>query len=204
MKKEIINSIIITAGIVIIASLFFQAQVLKVSARVDSILGVTPGSLHFGIVFPGEKLYKSFTVTLNEINSDSVNYIIRHRPKPIWPEPAACGQHFVNEDAARLYCQNNPSNLNCCYPDLCKQLSEIPDGAPANDTGLLSPHQIEDVALGHLDKAENDLSDTWSIDLAVPCFEGECSQGYSGEPLPMDLEGKDFGCDLWVEVLEAG
>jgi len=59
-------------------------------------------------------------------------------------------------------------------------------------------------ARGRLAKSEGDLEDTWIIDLIVSCFQGMCAQDYSweefGPPLPPELEGETFGCDLWIEV----
>mgnify|MGYP001613098751 CR=1 FL=1 len=61
----------------------------------------------------------------------------------------------------------------------------------------------------------NDETDTWTIDLAVPCFGGFCAQDWaqfvkdvSGDQninpslytQSKDNEHKVFGCDLWVEV----
>ena len=58
---------------------------------------------------------------------------------------------------------------------------------------------------GILAKSLQDLVDVWTIDLHVPCFEGECAQdnvipvAYQLDPR---LEHQVFGCDLWIEVEE--
>jgi len=66
---------------------------------------------------------------------------------------------------------------------------------------------------GRLAKSEQDVLDTWVIDLAVPCFGGHCAQdwadfvhehnpGANPDDYDQDIknEHKVFGCDLWVEV----
>jgi len=105
-------------------------------------------------------------------------------------------------------------------PSLCPYLSKHPayaDDAPYEDFGIDAFHDPEDpanIATGTIDK-DWDKNDEWIIDLAVPCFEGHCAQDWgefvalyndSVNPddyiLPYELEGKDFGCDLWVEVTD--
>ncbi|MEK7138073.1 MAG: vWA domain-containing protein [Patescibacteria group bacterium] len=107
-------------------------------------------------------------------------------------------------------------------PFLCPYISKHSDGAPANDGNLNSfhePFQVSGNSIvwndtpGHLAKAQNDTVDNWIIDLAVPCFGGECAQDWASfvngfNPLanpddytqPTTDEHKIFGCDLWVEV----
>ncbi|MFH1111476.1 MAG: vWA domain-containing protein [Patescibacteria group bacterium] len=68
---------------------------------------------------------------------------------------------------------------------------------------------------GRLAKSEQDLSDSWNIDLKVPCFGQQCAQDWAefvadndGDNnanaedyiQPTDNESKIFGCDLWMEV----
>ena len=66
---------------------------------------------------------------------------------------------------------------------------------------------------GYLSKLANDHSDVWNIDLAVPCFGGNCAQdwadfvdGINPDANPddytqdIDNEHKIFGCNLWIEV----
>ena len=55
-------------------------------------------------------------------------------------------------------------------------------------------------ASGDLSKANP--SATWTIDLHSPCFKGQCAQDNvvpAEFQLPTNLEGTDFGCDLWIE-----
>lgn len=100
------------------------------------------------------------------------------------------------------------------YNDLCSHLSKVknPDDRfletdqPLYDTDVLVPHDPGTIAHGYLTKAGEDIIDIWDVDLKVPCFRGMCDQGYDpalyGEPLDPKLEGKDFGCDLWIEVTD--
>jgi len=74
------------------------------------------------------------------------------------------------------------------YPDLCPFLDEEVDGKP------YSSGQIESLTL------TSDESDLIEVKLTVPCFAGKCELGYVGPVLDLSLNGKTFGCDLWVEV----
>jgi uncharacterized protein YegL len=112
-------------------------------------------------------------------------------------------------------------------PMLCPYISKHPDGTPTNDGSLNSFHKPFEVinngikwndTAGHLAKSQQDTVDNWTIDLAVPCFGGQCAQDWlsfvrriSGNAemtqqeadqytQPTDNEHKVFGCDLWVEV----
>jgi len=98
------------------------------------------------------------------------------------------------------------------YNDLCSHLSKVknPDDRsletdkPSYDTDVTVPHDPGTIANGYLTKAGGDTEDIWDVDLKVPCFQGMCDQTYDptvyGLPLDPKLEGKDFGCDLWIEV----
>lgn len=70
-------------------------------------------------------------------------------------------------------------------------------------------------AVGYLSKLDGDTSDTWNIDLKVPCFGNHCAQDWESfvrgindaadlDPndyiQPIENEHKVFGCDLWIEV----
>lgn len=113
-------------------------------------------------------------------------------------------------------------------PSLCPYLSKHPDtvndqsATSTNDGTMPSFHEpfiIENNAVvwndtkGHLAKSEGDTIDNWLIDLAVPCFGGNCAQDWASFVAthndivnaddyiqPADTEHKVFGCDLWVEV----
>ncbi len=168
-----------------------------------------------------------------------VGYVIEQKPKPreefreaLGIEQARdwCHTH-VPDPLYRGYSASDPAwqeFLTNCYPTLCPYLSKHPDNLPArgpnalNDHGLPAFHNPEsEHATGTLVKFNangttigNDPSDTWTVDLAVPCFRGSCAQDWDAfvqghNPaatsttefqLPPDLEHQVFGCDLWVEV----
>ncbi len=204
----------------------FEAHVINVTAHIENALKVIPPEeLVFGTVFPQEYLTKNLFVTTSESFCNAgqrrvlnIDYKIVQKPKPIWPEPTACGQQFADEAAARTYCHANPSDMDCCYPSLCPYLSKDPvdnDAAPYTDYGVPAfhdPNATSSVAIGTINK-DNDLQDQWLIDLAVPCFSGHCAQDWAdfvhqynpnADPadyiLPYSLESATFGCDLWIEV----
>lgn len=120
-------------------------------------------------------------------------------------------------------------------PSLCEYISKHPDGVndeagvSTNDGSLNSFHKpftinqqtgaiVWNDTRGRLAKSDLDTKDTWTIDLAVPCFGGFCAQDWlqfvrdiTGNQdmtlaqanefvQSMDNEHKVFGCNLWVEV----
>ena len=108
-------------------------------------------------------------------------------------------------------------------PSLCEYISK--EGEKDNDGTTPSFHEPWTIVNhqivwldtpGRLAKSENDTTDTWTIDLAVPCFGGNCAQDWSDfvesinpNALPADQwiqpienEHKIYGCDLWIEVNE--
>ncbi|TAN57638.1 hypothetical protein EPN15_03355 [Patescibacteria group bacterium] len=217
----------------------FEAHVINVTAQIENALFVHPESLEYGTVFPQEHLNTSFFVTFSESFSESsqtrvgtIEYAIKQKPKPL---PAYVAQ--IGVDSARAWCHDNypqtpydpaitvwQDYLSRCYPTICPALSKHPDNNPStgpnanNDIGLPAFHNPwTEFAIGKLVKfpnINNDPADTWTIDLAVPCFKGQCAQDWpnfvlgqnpnAGDPLqyelPPELEHQTFGCDLWVEV----
>ncbi|MFZ2969938.1 MAG: hypothetical protein WA063_02215 [Minisyncoccia bacterium] len=140
--------------------------------------------------------------------------------------------------------ENTPTNPNnpqdayytYCYPNLCPYLSKHKN---ANDNvmptdkcaypytpgvgygsfdcevdSFHNPFDPANYAYGYLVHSADDKVDNWVIDLAVPCFEGQCDQGYEAwvksinpdvvDPfdyvLDPGMEAEPFGCDLWIEV----
>ncbi len=110
-----------------------------------------------------------------------------------------------------------------CFIPLSNYLSK--HGSNPNDVSVDAFHQayvwnngMSDVnpayiASGRLSKQDNVTADDWKIDLAVPCFQGECAQDWasfvnkynaSATPasfiLPQSVKGQTFGTQLWVEV----
>ncbi len=136
-----------------------------------------------------------------------VEYRITQRPKP-----------RTESHIERAYCAEHPEDLTRCYPSLCPYLSKTPDGTPENDHGVPSFHDsaaTSSVATGVLTKSGNDVEDKWTIDLHVPCYEGECAQDWAryvraanpdADPakymLDPSLHGQTFGCDLVVKVVK--
>lgn len=217
----------------------FEAHVVNVTARIENALFVHPESLEYGTVFPQEHLNSSFFITFSRSFSTvsqrrvgKVDYIIKQKPKPREEKVAALG----GAEAARDWCHlNSPADprdpsdsyYQNCYPSLCPYLSKHPDDLPAtgpngkNDVGLPPFHNPNtEFAKGTLVKfnangntQNNDPGDTWTVDLAVPCFDGFCAQDWAAfvkklnpaaDPLSYmllpTLEHQVFGCDLWVEV----
>lgn len=130
-----------------------------------------------------------------------------------------CGKDPNNDDNPN----NNYDTATHMYgvlPSLCEYISK--EGEDKNDGTLPSFHQpwwVDATGLhwndvrGRLAKSGDDIKDTWTIDLSVPCFGGYCAQDWddfvheinpNADPdlytQPIENEHKIFGCDLWVEV----
>jgi len=238
MKKKILLAGIAlfaaTAGVAGFSA--FEAHVINVTAKIENALFVHPESIEYGTVFPQEHLFSSFFITTSESFSErgqtrvgKIDYVIKQKPKPREDRIDELGGVM----AARDWCHNNdPANAGDpldlyyvnCYPNLCPYLSKTPDGVPAtgvnanNDVGLPPFHdpdaQFASGKIVKLPSIGNDPADQWTVDLAVPCFEGQCAQDWAkfveklnplaGDAeqykLPQGLEHEVFGCDLWVEV----
>ncbi len=172
---------------------------------------------------------------------NTVDYIIRQKPKcavtsnngTVLVGPTWTGHVIVDEQTEggyRIDCeQDKPADLvvpeGASYgllPSLCEYISKHPDNQPENDGSLNSFHQAWEILPdGTIDWNDtpgtlvnnDDLSDVWTIDLAVPCFGGYCAQDWAdfvhrinadANPddytQPIENEHKVFGCNLWVEV----
>lgn len=181
---------------------------------------------------------QSFSVD-TQTRVGKVDYVIKQKPKP---KPTFLASAGV--EAARDYCHLNvpvnPGDPNDpyytkCFPNLCPYLSKhegTTDGGTPTNPGendgpeilpFHDPNAPSSWAHGLITKfgpsgppntIGRDSSDNWDIDLAVPCFNGQCAQDWNnfvlglnpnaGDPLqyqlPQGLEHEVFGCDLWVEV----
>jgi len=234
MKNLLIGTISLLVVMVGITSMSaFEAYVVNVTAKIENALYVHPESRDFGTMFPQEyaemgifiTFSKSFSATAQKRVS-KVDYKIVQKPKP---RPEYVAQVGLLE--ARKWCHDNypqvpfdkeasewQEYLSKCYLLLCPYLSKTPDNfpQPGNDKGVPAfhdPFSQEGIAYGTIDKNGTDAGDTWLIDLAVPCFEGQCSQDWasfvkahnpSADPdeftAPEGMSGEVFGCDLWIEV----
>ncbi|HLC90128.1 MAG TPA: hypothetical protein VJG65_04150 [Patescibacteria group bacterium] len=174
-----------------------------------------------------------------------ISYVIKQKPKPkvdrdeiIFPSTNPGGI------SAHEYCLNNaPQTYDAqseyatyCFPSLCPYLSKEkvitdPVGEPQIENGPMNvPWEQREIHTEYGVTAFHDPSDPrfwasgwvryygqdwWRLDLAVPCFDGECAQDWpdfvratSQNPeidpanyvLPQSLRGQVFGCDIWIEV----
>jgi len=234
MKKILISLVAVLAVVAGVATMSaFEAHVINVTAKIENALSVDPMEIDFGTVFPQEYLERIFTVRLSdsfqeEGRVDDVHYVIRQKPKPIWEEPAECGQDFADIDEARAYCHDNypqvpydPQNpdwqnyLDCCYLSLCPYLSKL-DGDPEdnNDTGVPSYYvpatstpahcqtPVPEYATGFLSKLAADISDLWTVDLKVPPVAGFVGQDWPVDCPTVAENEQEYGCDLWIEVTD--
>ena len=171
----------------------FEAHVINVTAHIENALSVDPQEIEFGTVFPEEVHAKTFTVALSdsfiaENRVDDVHYHLAQKPKPRPDYIAQVGDAYT----ARLYCintdpNNDPDYYINCYPSLCEFLTK----SSAEGEG-------DTESSAYLHKAENDLSDIWSIYFEVPCIKG--TEGQDWENKPVVEKEDDYGCDIWVEV----
>lgn len=195
--RIIISLAILCAAILAVVFLFSIEVAAGVSSQIDPNVSVTPSTLPFGRVFPEEVILKPIKIALSASciasqKIQNVNYTIKQTAK-------------AKNSKDNAYCKTNPNDTVKCYPSLCPYLSKTPDGSPKNDTGVPAfhdPNATSSIAYGTLN-LKTDSTDTWQIDLHVPCFKGECAQdnvipkAYELDP---KLIGAQFACDLNIEV----
>ncbi len=243
MKKILIGSVSLLAALAL-SPVFaaFEAHVVNVTATIENALYVHPQSIRFGTVFPQEHLFSDFFIAFSESFSEdsqnrvgTVEYVIKQKPMPRPEMVTALGGKEAARDWCHLNAPVNPGDINDpyyvnCFPSICPFISKHPDNLPStgpsanNDVGLPPFHNPEtEFAHGKIVKFINpnntigrDSSDNWTVDLAVPCFRGECAQDWplfvTGlnpnatnteiYKLPAGLEHEVFGCDLWIEVTD--
>ncbi|MBI5816881.1 MAG: hypothetical protein HZB09_00445 [Candidatus Yonathbacteria bacterium] len=226
--KKILLSFGALAAVVIAMPMFaaFEAHVVNVTATIENALQVTSNELAYGTVFPQEAFDKTFGVSLSqsftaEPSVTGVTYTIRQKPKCV----DSAGAHpLVTEDAQGNFACPAGSTM---MPLLCPYLSKHETaGNIEQSSGINSFHglpgpwtastTLATAVFGSLTK-ETNQSDTWTIDLHVPCFAGSCAQdwaayvhsqnpdadpsAYMADPR---LEHTQFGCDLWLETTGIG
>jgi hypothetical protein len=197
LSRIFISLAILFAAVLTVVFLFSVEVAAGGSSQIDPNISVTPSSLPFGRVFPEEVFLKPIKISLSAScltsqKIQNVGYTITQKAKA-----------KNSKDAA--YCATNPADTVKCYPSLCPYLSKTPDGTPQNDSGVPAfhdPNATSSIAYGQLN-IKTDSTDTWQIDLHVPCFKGECAQdniipkAYELDP---KLIGAQFACDLNIEV----
>ena len=241
MKKILLGTLTLGAVVVMLPMFAaFEAHVVNVTATIENALSVPIKELQFGTVFPQEALDQTFNISLSgsfqsEDRVDDVDYFLRQKPK--------CGLPIPQTDPVQysdfgLVTEDQTGHFICAdqgyvvLPLLCPYLSKheiTTDGTAPNGQNdgvdippFHGPLSLADWTLavtqafdakGHLAKSQGDVSDTWNIDLKVPCFVGECAQDWpdfvkrhnaAANPddykQPKADEHKLYGCDLWVEV----
>jgi len=238
MKKKIVLGLMAAGTAVAMIPLFaaFEAHVINVTAKIENALKVSAYAVAFGTVFPQEELDETFDVRLSDSfietgqnRADNVRYVIRQKPKCV----TSSGSHpQVTEDAqGNFACPQGSTKMPLLCPYLSKHERTLDGqdnetGSGENDSaGLNAFHGLPGQwtasttatyqVAGKLIKSLGDLSDTWNIDLKVPCFEDKCAQDWdvfvhgqnpSADPdaykADLDDEHEIFGCDLWLEVIE--
>ena len=232
MNKKVLLTLAAVAAIAIgvVGMSAFEAHVINVIAKIENALSVDTTAIDFGTVFPQEELNYTVDISLSgsfieEDSADDVNYVIKQKPKcrlkdgitdlPLYGRVTEVNDVYVCVDEA------NYEMLPVLCPYLSKHDADPEDG---NDESLDAFHgsvdwTIEDsditAVAGRLAKSQNDETDSWTIDLKVPCFEGHCAQDWvdyvtginpDANPeefvQPMANEHAEFGCDLWIEVTE--
>ena len=241
MKKlltGIVGLAIVLVTLPLIAA--FEAHVINVTAQIENGLLVPIDDITFGTVFPQQQLDREFNVSmsqsfLGEPTADDIEYVIRQKPKcglPVEEEgdPLVYSNFGVvkeNEDDTDFVCKDAGYVE---LPLLCPYLSKheittdgiAPEGE--NDSnGIAAFHglpgdwnvqtTLDTEVSGRLAKSEEDTSDSWNLDLKVPCFEKHCAQDWEDfvnginpnvNPddyiQPLSLEHELFGCDLWLEI----
>lgn len=229
MKKKLILGLLTIPLVAVAAPMFaaFEAHVVNVTATIENALYVHPQSLAYGTVFPEQHLDTSFFVTFSESFSvtgqtrvGTVDYIIKQKPQCV---DGQGNLRNVGED------QNG--NFVCplgttMRPLLCPYLSKepaLPSKFATSTPPFHDPNASSSWAHGELTKFSpggppstvgSHPAELWNVDIAAPCFKGQCSQDWAsfvhglnpnaGDPAQYELDpslhGQTLGCDLWVEV----
>jgi hypothetical protein len=127
---------------------------------------------------------------------------------------------FVGVSPYKIYTTNpcegyDESTGDCAKqrPNLCPYISIVPKGGEAEDVAYkIIPEEYSWVGEGKLNFSEGDeglpldLRDDWTVSVKPLCFEGECPADYdretNGDPIPQNLKGQIFRCDLTIESTE--
>jgi len=243
MKKRIVLSLAAVGTALAMIPLFaaFEAHVINVTATIENALSVPLDSIEYGTVFPQEELDQSVRIALSssflaESDANDVEYVIKQKPKCQGEtgEGLAFGR-VIEDEGDNFICEDDGFEI---LPLLCPYLSKHPDGTDnsgnagtngaTNDSSLDAFHGVINhwsatttlafEVEGRLVKKDEedgsaDTSDTWTIDLKVPCFGDNCGQDWENYVFginsganaddyiqPEGNEGALFGCDLWIEV----
>lgn len=164
--------------------------------------------------------------TIGQQRAGVVSYILRQKPKCVSNSDPSVHPQVTEDGEGNFVCPEGSTMMPLLCPYLSKH--EITDDAGENQEndsagisafhGLPGPWNLATTIAtqvwGKLVKpGVNDVSDTWNIDLKVPCFRDSCAQdwdefvnefnpeadpeAYKADP---ELEHQVFGCDLWLEV----
>lgn len=219
MKKKLILGLLVLGVGLVMVPMFaaFEAHVINVSATIENALYVHPESRQFGTVFPEQYKQQGIFITFsdsfsatNQQRVTKVDYVIKQKPQCADPQGNLVQ---VTEDAGGNFVCPPGSTMR---PNLCPWISKTPANLDGNDHGVPAFHDPLDpssIATGTIDKNGIYVGDNWIVDLATPCFKGQCSQDWASfvhsfNPLadpnaymanPSD-QSKIFGCDLWIEV----
>ena len=215
MQKKFILSIVAMVAVIggVAAMSAFEAHVINVTAHVENALYVSPTEIKFGTVFPQEYMEKEFTIALSDSfksagRVDDVEYIIKQKPK--------CISDTIIDKSSPLLYKPLDYATHQCPPDyhemlsLCPFLSRLPKDPEKGDIGMPSyfnghdctPSTTQPIyATGRLAKSNEDVSDTWIVDLKVPPVTGTVGQDWP-VGCPTVAEEDDYGCDLWVEIVD--
>jgi hypothetical protein len=242
-KLILTGGMLVAISLGIVGMSAFEAHVVNVTATIENALNIPLKSIEYGTVFPQEQLDRQVEVALSdsfkaEGRVEDVEYIIRQKPKcaittnngtSFDPANTATGHVSLDDlDKPVIDCGPAPRELKDgetwgVLPSLCEYLSKhkVDRDDQTQEVEIDAFHQpytfaghqvVWNEAKGYLVKP-SDLSDTWNIDLKVPCFGGQCAQDWAkfvhdanpnADPAlytqPIANEHKVFGCDLWFEV----
>lgn len=164
-------------------------------------------------------------VSLMNTSEGTITYILRQKPKCVSNTDANVHPQVTEDGEGNFVCPNESTMMPLLCPYLSKhEITDDPGQGQENDGaginafhGLPGPWVLQTTldtqVNGELSAVSEDESDTWNIDLKVPCFGGHCAQDWAdfvhefapgANPndyiQPANLEHEIFGCDLWLEV----
>jgi len=138
-------------------------------------------------------------VTLGALESSDTEFDVSFDPSFV-PDTGKNSYHI----APFSHCNQYDDNFECLdsAPNLCPYLALEPNNEETTEIGF-SPNPSGLQATGELDNPL-DETDNWNLSIKSACFEGECPADYdeeqNGVPLPQELKGATFKCDLFAET----
>ncbi len=192
MKLQKIYKIILYVLPVLVLSLFFSGAIF-----LSASYGLFSVDVH------------EIDMTVDSLQSSSSEIIISRDPSYV----EVYGPTPYKIDLNPTCNQYDEDFVECIdpVPDLCPYIDLQPKNEEDTEIGSIQDKfyaniegQLYDPYVDEYNPLTEtlDVTDTWTLSVSSPCFEGQCPAGYNaylhGDPLPQSLKGATFKCNLHV------